>query len=314
MPKVTRRANPPDAHDEVRERIASYRPRAIESETWSAVRPFVIECVERLPLSGWASTIRVLRTLARLAIWAEGEGLSLDPETILDPDTVARFVEVGLFDDHSRATYRSVLRRIGPLLTVRAPWEPRPASVARRQVAAPYSPLEVEQLRTDALKQPTEGRQKAARAFLALGLGAGLDGRWVIQVKARDVSRRGDVVVVTVGGPSTRTVPVLRMWEDEVLELATTAPNQFLVGGSSTSRNRASSLAASLVVPPGHPRLSAARLRSTWRLWHLKAGTRLPELAVAAGLQGVTVLSDLLELVVPMSEGEADALLRGALR
>ena len=102
------------------------------------------------------------------------------------------------------------------------------------------------------------------------------------------------------------------MWEDEVLELAATAEDAFLVGGHSTVKNRASSLAASLVVPPGHPRLSAARLRSTWLLWHLNAGTRLPELAAAAGLQGITVLSDLLELVVPMSECEADELLRGA--
>ena len=54
----------------------------------------------RLPLSGWASTIRTLRRSRRLAIWAEGEGLSLDPEVIFDPDTVERFVvEVGLFDD-----------------------------------------------------------------------------------------------------------------------------------------------------------------------------------------------------------------------
>ena len=169
-----------------------------------------------------------------MAAWAEGEGLPLDPETVLDPDTVERFVEVGLSDDHSRATYRSVLRQIGRLLTVRAPWEPRPASVARRQVARPYSPFEVEQLRIDAVKQPTESRQRAARAFLTLGLGAGLDGRWVTRVKGRDVSRRGDVVVVAVGEPSARTVPVLGMWEDEVLELPATAEDAFLVGGHST--------------------------------------------------------------------------------
>ena len=207
------------AHDEVARRVASYRPRAIESASWSAVRPFVLECAARLPLGGWASTVRILGTLARLATWAEGEGLPLDPETVLGPDTVERFVEVGLSDDQSSATYRSVLRHIGPLLTVRAPWEPRPASVARPQVARPYSPFEVEQLRIDALKQPPEARQRAARAFLTLGLGAGLDGRWVTRVKGRDVSRRGDVVVVAVGEPSARTVPVLGMWEDEVLEL-----------------------------------------------------------------------------------------------
>jgi hypothetical protein len=314
VPKATRRARHWAASDEIGLRITAYRPRNIESSSWSAVQPFVLDCVERLPLSGWASTVRVLRTLARLAAWAEGEGLSLDPETILDPDTVERFTEVGLSDDHSRATYRSVLRRVGPLLTVRAPWEPRPASVARRQIAPPYSVSEVEQLRIDTFRQPTEARQRAARAILALGLGAGLDGRWVTRVGAADVAHRGDAVVVRVGEPSARAVPVLRMWEDEILDLAASAGDEFLVGGRSTSRNRASSLTASLVVPPGHPPLSASRLRSTWLVWHLRAGTRLPELARAAGLKGVTVLSDLLSLVAPMPEGDADLMLRGAPR
>ena len=314
MPKATRRARHWAASDEIGPRIASYRPLNIESKSWSAVQPFVLDCVERLPLNGWASTIRVIRALAQLAVWAAGEGLPLDPEVILDPDTVERFTELGLPDDHSRATYRAILRRVGPLLTVRAPWEPRPASVARRQVAPPHSPSEVAQLRIDALGQPTQARQRAARALLALGLGAGLDGRWVTRVRARDVAYRGDVVVVRVGEPSARTVPVLGLWEDEILDLAATAGDEFFVGGRSTSRNRASALAASLVVPPGHPPLSASRLRSTWLLWHLTAGTRLPELAAAAGLQGVTVLSDLLSLVDPMPEGDSDLVLRGAPR
>jgi hypothetical protein len=39
-------------------------------------------------------------------------------------------------------------------------------------------------------------------------------------------------------------------------------------------------------------------------------GTRLPELARAAGLQGVTVLSDLLPFVPLLDEDEALAMLR----
>jgi hypothetical protein len=41
-------------------------------------------------------------------------------------------------------------------------------------------------------------------------------------------------------------------------------------------------------------------------------GTRLPELARAAGLQGVTVLSDLLAFVPVLDQDEAAALLRGS--
>jgi hypothetical protein len=55
--------------------------------------------------------------MSRLATWALGEGMALDAELLLDPDTVERFVTQGLKGYSSRATYRSVLRRIGPLLT-----------------------------------------------------------------------------------------------------------------------------------------------------------------------------------------------------
>ena len=293
---------------------SSFRPQLADAAVWPKVRPVVEAAIRQLNLSRSPSGIRTVRVVARLAEWAVEEGLPLDPEMLLDPDTVERFIEVGLPHDRSRATYRSVLRRVGPLLTERAPWEPRPASIARRQVAPPYTDREIEQLRRDAHRQPTAHRRRVARALLALGLGAGLDGRWVTRVAARDVEQRDGVVTVRVGEPSPRVVPVLAPWEEEVLELASIAGEEFLVGGNSLSRNRASSLTERLVVPPGHPRLSAARLRSTWLLWHLTVGTRLPELAAAAGLQGVTVLSDLLASVTPMPGGEAELMLRGASR
>jgi hypothetical protein len=103
----------------------------------------------------------------------------------------------------------------------------------------------------------------------------------------------------------------LAAWEEEVWDLAISAGEDFLVGGRSTARNRAGALAASFVVPLGHPRLSAPRLRSTWLVTHLALGTRLPELAHAAGMQGVTVLSDLLRFVPALDEGETLTMLRG---
>ena len=149
---------------------------------------------------------RTRRQLLRLSLWATGEGLALDREVILDPSTVERFAEVALASDRSRATYRAVLRRVGPLLTKRAPWEPRPASLARRQVARPYTEPEALLLRKDALVQPTSARRRAAQAFLALGLGTGLDGRWATQVAARHVNASASGVVVEVGEPAARRV------------------------------------------------------------------------------------------------------------
>jgi hypothetical protein len=139
-----------------------------------------------------------------------------------------------------------------------------------------------------------------------------LDGRWVARVRAQDVFAAGGVVLVRVSEPGTRAVPVLAAWEEEVLDLKATGGAEYLVGGCSIARNRAGSLAASLVVPYGCPKFSASRLRSTWLVSHLAMGTRLPELARAAGLQGVTVLSDLLAFVPALAEDAASAVLRGS--
>jgi hypothetical protein len=145
-------------------------------------------------------------------------------------------------------------------------------------VAPPYTTSEIETLIADAGCQSTDVRTRASRALLALGAGAGLDGRWVTRVTVEDVAITEAGVLVQVGEPAPRVVPVLAHWEAEIVELASTAGDQFLVGGYSLSRNRATTLTSILEVPPGHPRLSAARLRSTWLLWHLTCGTRLPEL------------------------------------
>ena len=308
MEKVTSAARQPRDWGE---RLGGYRPLGIEPASWIEVRAFVADSAQRLGLDGGAGALRVVRVLGRLAAWAAGEGLPLNAEVVLDPDTVERFVAVGLADDRSRATYRATLRRVGPLLTKRAPWEAKPATVARRQVAVPYSAEELDGLRSDAQTQPTVGRMRAARALLALGVGAGLDGRWVARVDAEDVTATEVGVVVRVGEPAARVVPVLATWEGELLDLAATSGGEFLVGGRSLSRNRAGALAASLMVGNGHPRFSASRLRSTWLVTHLAMGTRLPELARAAGLEGVTVLSDLLAFVPALDDEAALAMLRG---
>jgi hypothetical protein len=289
-------------------------PTVTGANAATPVAVFVATMASELGLGVSPADRRTERQLWRLTDWATGEGLPLDREVILDPDTVERFVVVGLAGDRSRATYRAVLRRVGPLLTKRAPWEPRPASVARRQVAPPYTTDEIRILRSDALDQPTAPRRRAARALLALGLGVGLDGRWVTRVAAGDVTRSPSTVLVRVREPSARSVVVLARWEDELADLAATAGDEFLVGGHSTSTRRTGNLTDGLVVPTGHPRLAPARLRSTWLVSHLRAGTRLPELCRAAGLQGVTVLSDLLEVVEPLAESVATSMLRGKTR
>ena len=272
---------------------------------------FVADMSAELQLGDRATDQRTRRVLRRLVEFAVAEGLPLQREVILDPDSVGRFVEVALAGEHSAATYRSTLRSVAPLLTTTSPWEPRPASLRRQALVAPYSSVEVKILREDASLQPNESLRRAALGLFALGRGAGLDGRWVAKVRATAVVKRGPFVIVSVGAPVARSVVVRAEWEHEVLDLASGAGGGFLLGGGSVSSNRTSHLTDSLVAPTGHPRLVPARLRSTWLLWHLTAGTRLPELCQAAGLKRLNACSDLVVYVAPLGDKEAAELLRG---
>jgi hypothetical protein len=273
-----------------------------------------VEELAALELVNRPADYRTKRLLVRLTQWATSQGIPLKRELIFDPDTIERFVEIALARDRSQATYRTVLRAVGPKVTKKAPWEPRPLAIPRRQIALPYVDQEIVMLWTAAKHQPTERTRRAAFAFLVLGLGAGLDGRWVSKVRAPDVASHKGAVSIAVRAPSPRAVVVRAIFENDVLELAKTAGSEFLVGGKSVSVNRTGHLVSSLVVPTGHPTLAPARLRSTWLLWHLTAGTRLPELCLAAGLQGPAMLGELLSLVPPLSSDQATKELRGASR
>jgi hypothetical protein len=276
------------------------------------VEQFVEIMAAELDLGTTPSDRRTRRQLLRLSQWASAQGMALDREIILDPDTVERFVLTALGGERSRATSRAALRKVGSLLTKRAPWEPRPTAIPRRQLAPPYSTEEIRIISSDAARQPTPSRQRAAWALVLLGLGAGLDGRWATRVSGRDVTQSAWGVTVKVGEPCPRSVVVLGGLEDPLSAMAAAAGDDFLVGGRSTSNRRTGQLTERLVTPTGHPRLAPARLRSTWLLWHLEAGTRLPELCRAAGLRGPGVLGDLFEFAEAMDEDIAVEMLRAA--
>jgi hypothetical protein len=63
----------------------------LDQARWEAARPLVIQCADDLALDGGAAALRAVRVLARLAAWALTEGLPLDVEVVLDPDTLKDF-------------------------------------------------------------------------------------------------------------------------------------------------------------------------------------------------------------------------------
>lgn len=284
----------------------SYRPQDVPAAEWEEhLRPFVAACIADLgDVPRPAAVLRYVQVLTGLADWCTRQGLPLQREVILSPEVVEHYAAQAL-TGRSGATYRADLRRLGPALTTRAAWPPRPAALASRQVAAPYTDDELEGLWRAVDRQPTAISRQRGRALYLLGAGAGLDGRWVTTVAAADVLTDDGVLIVSVGEPHPRGVPVLDRFAGRLNELADEIGSGSLTGLNPADKNAASQALVKLKLPPGVARPSLRRLRATWLRTHLERRTRLPELVAAAGLMGLTVLSDLVASLEPLPTGQA---------
>src|SRR4051794_34184720 len=79
------------AEAEVSAWLSAYRPTSVKSEIWNGpLGTFVVEQAGRLVVD-LETMKRCARVLSRLGAWCIGNGIALDVETVLDPDTVERF-------------------------------------------------------------------------------------------------------------------------------------------------------------------------------------------------------------------------------
>lgn len=281
--------------------IGRYRPR--HDPNWPRIAPFVRQVCLAAPPNSYIRTHRLLRSASMLANFCDERGIALTPDTALHPDTVAYFVEVALAGSKSAREYRGELHYLAKHNTLKAPWRPEQRLPGRKYPLA-YSLAELTSLRLLARSQPTDLKRQAARAFLALGLGVGADGGWVARVGPEHVCEVGGALGVRVPDQD-RFVPAWPAYVDELRDLAATVPTECLVGKASTSPNRVSSLVRQLHVPPGQVALSPSRLRATWKLEHLLAGTPLPYLLDLAGVQSLRGVESLLPDLRRRLEGRA---------
>ena len=309
---VTQASSAADAHAW----LTRYTPQRVTAKDWSAVRGFVNDCARSLiDDHGVTGDVLARYTLAltKLAVYCRNNRQHLDRATTLDPYTVNQFAAgIAAVDRRSAGTYQTSLRFVGERLCPSPCWE-RPTPVNTRAVPIPYTGAELSLL-SDQIAKNAADRRRGGQAMMALGLGAGLDGRWVAKVTREDVLHDGVGLIISVDG---RLVPVLAQYDRALQRLVdATDEGAPIVGGNARNKNAANQIAARLVLGATCPRLNAGRLRSTWIVTHLTLGTRLPELAEAAGTVGITTFSDLLEFVprLPGAPSEAQRAARDLLR
>jgi hypothetical protein len=205
--------------DDVSRLIARFSPDEVPAEVWARVEGPVREWVQRAEPKTLERARNLLNAVTQLAIWGDTLGLPLEPEVLLRPETIDRFVVEGCRDltDGTRTNYRTALRAVGRKVLSPDLFPPQPIALPRSPKEPPYSQSEIAALVSWTSGLPTERMRGNARALIAFGLGAGCTTQELARVIGTDVASDGEGVLVALTGQATRTVPVLRRWENEVL-------------------------------------------------------------------------------------------------
>lgn len=287
--------------------IDRWRPARLDALAWDPIADFVRQAVRLLRPPTTKNAQYELWTIAPFVAWAASIGTPLDRELVFTPDLVGRYCE-----SHVRATpgtarsIRAHLTRVGPQLTRRAPWPPVRQRIPRSHLQPPYSPWELDRLEAAAHSQGTAIRRHLFEALMAIGLGCGIDGRWVSDVFGSDVVVSEHGVTVRAQNPD-RSVVCLAAFEDRLAAAARRVGKGRIIG----SRTAVNTLVFQLGHPTDGVRLSLGRLRSTWLLHHLTVGTPLAVLLPAAGLRTACGLTEIIRLLPAVDPELTRTLLRG---
>lgn len=290
---------------------------------WEVIGQFVRDAVrdsltdeDKTPLR---RTKEHLKVCARMVHWAwQVAGLDLDRSVIFRREVIAEFIAHGCAHlmDSTRGTHRTRLYKMSDALL----GAPTALTAAETISRTPYRSLpltgdEVTLLRQWAEFQRTDYRRVNATILLALGLGAGLRTGEIIALTAGDVHVDTDGVVLSIKGEKPRQVPVLATWEQPIADLAGTAMRADLHLFSPRRRTGNPNVVSSFIQYSHNVpfRLTAQRMRATWVVGRLTAGTPLNALIEAGDFDSAATLGRYVTMMPALETAQVRAALRGGL-
>lgn len=146
--------------------------------------------------------------------------------------------------------------------------------------------------------------------MLILCAGAGLKSSDVSTIYPDDITVDNLGITVTVHGSNPRIVPLLRPWEEWMVAILDQVPRDLPVWGK-PNRTLDGKLLSSFTQYTVGQRPRGDRLRATWIVTHLSAGTRVNELMRALGVDKFENLPRYLEYVDALDHDSYRAQLRG---
>lgn len=276
---------------------AAYRPK-LPAPDWETIAPYVHDVVARVEPDVTYSARELYPAVARLTHFARTEYAPLEDAAVFDPYMVNRFVTHHLtgYNRASRNTIRARLRRVSEAL-LGADAVGKFKALGKADAVRPYTLAEQASLESWSRTQTSAERRTSAATLLSLGLGAGLTGAEIIRLRLEDVEVVDAAAVVHVSGEGARDVPVLKEWSAGLRSRYMHLNGQ---GWAFRTEQRGSNVNlitdfVSRTAPPME--IQTRRLRATWLVGHLEAGTPLKTLLRVAGLQSAEALDRVLPFV-----------------
>ena len=292
---------------------ARYEPRVL-TPAWFEARPFIVSVLTRVDGKTPYSSTELGFALTRLTEWALTRVfIDLEEDLLFRRDVLDRFISFGCSDLAAgvRGNMRSQLLRVAELLLEPDLAQVRMTALSRSNPSAPYSYREIVKMFSWAAAQRTPGRNADAHALIHLGLGAGLSASEIGNCVAGDVRTSAPGVAISVRGERARVVPVVEEWESGIAERAAElGPDVFLFRPNHVAHypNLVSNF-----VSKGHTSEHAPqtqRLRATWIVRHLNAGTPMAPLMRAAGVESLEAMTRFMQFVDEPDPDEAFQSLR----
>lgn len=299
------------------DKIANYRA-SMPPEQWELIEEFVRAAITDFSPATNRDAGYFMTIVTKHVHWCWVRGYPLDRQVIFRREVIAEFCENGIrtLSHKTRGTWRSRLFRVSEALMTGSRRPVRVPSISMGPAQAPYTPREVNDLRWWATNLGTDYRRVNMMCVLALGLGAGLKAVEMGGVRCSDVTVDDDGVVVNVReGVSPRLVPVTAPWEGVIAEIASAAlrKDQWLLLPMRRLKYHKSLLSNFTLDLPNRPcSVNAQKLRATWIVEHLSAGTPVRLLADAAGLASPDALGPYISHVPDVAPIEGRRRLRSA--
>jgi len=283
---------------------SDYTPM-LAASTWAQVKPFVLDTIAtRCAAMSRRQIDEHQRVLAYFGDWVVQTGM-VSLEDALRPDVIDVYAA-----DRGQEVIPVMAERERKMLRTLAGIAP---AVEKRTVTTvseperPYTDAELAVFRTWATNQRTDYQRIGCLAVFVLGVGCGLTAAEMLSARGADLRTLDDVLAVRVDRDE-RIVPVVDRWRPLMERLNEIAPSGLLI--APTARDRKGAMRSVLGSSVGEAKPTPARLRVTWLVAHLEAGTPLAALLPASGMTSTDSLRRAMSYVRPMSTEHSLAALR----